>query len=317
MNTPVALFLFKREKETRRVFEMIRAAKPEVLLLVADGPRLAEESAACEATRNVVASIDWNCSVYTQYSDINLGCRARVSSGIDWIFNQVDRAIILEEDCVPHPSFFPFCEELLERYQDDRRIMSISGNFFQQSNNQFQTEDSYYASILPHIWGWATWRRAWAKYDVDMHSWPSVRSQGSLKEYFNNAGAYEYWSNVWDQYYEHKIDSWDGQWFYACAINQGICLNPTVNLVSNIGFGTDATHTKSSSAFSALPVYPARFPLRHPKTIAIDHEADAFMFRHNFGIDEKFRHRLLRPIKTAFPKLYWKSRNLIRSNFGK
>lgn len=313
MKTPVAFIIFKRLEETKLVFEAIRAAKPEILLIIADGPRREDERAICEQTRQITGKVDWPCDVRTNYSDKNLGCRTRVSSGLDWVFQQVDRAIILEDDCVPDPTFFPFCDELLERYKDDEQVMSVSGNFFQQRNKHFQNKDSYYASMIPHIWGWATWRRAWAEYDVDLTRWPEVKSRGDLEKYFDNPGSYEYWARIWDQYYDKKIDSWDGQWFFACAANRGICLNPTVNLISNIGFGTQATHTKSLNEFAEMPVGQIRFPLCHPEKIAIDHAADAFTFRQNFGIDKKMRYRLLRPFKTRFPGLYQALRRL----FGK
>jgi hypothetical protein len=313
MKTPIAFIIFNRPKQAKLVFEAIRAARPETLLVIADGPRSEDERAVCQVTRDIISEVDWKCEVRKNYSEKNLGCRKRVSSGLDWVFQEVDRAIILEDDCLPDPSFFQFCEKLLERYKDDGQIMSIGGNFFQQKNKSFNCSDSYYFSILPHIWGWATWRRAWLKYDVDLARWPEIKKQKTLESYFNNPGAYEYWSHVWDQYYNKRIDSWDGQWFFACAVNKGVCINPNVNLVSNIGFGEKATHTRSSSEFSKIPVGTMQFPLCHPEKIAVNRVSDKFTFQQIFGIDKKMRYRFLRPFKTRFPEFYQSLRRL----FGK
>jgi hypothetical protein len=159
VNTPIAFFIFNRPDTTARVFEAIRQAQPSKLLVVADGPRSTRpgEAEKCAATRAIIDQVDWECEVLTNYSDVNLGCRHRVSSGLDWVFEQVEEAIILEDDCLPHPTFFRFCEELLEWYRHDHRIVAISGDNFQ--NGHQSGEFSYYFSRYVHIWGWATWRR--------------------------------------------------------------------------------------------------------------------------------------------------------------
>lgn len=313
MKTPVALIIFNRPEHTRCVFEAIRAARPEKLFVIADGARNEAEKEICTKTRAIIDTVDWPCVVEKNYSEHNLGCRDRVSSGITWVFERVEQAIILEDDCLPHPSFFPFCEDVLERYKDDERVMHISGNFFQQKNRRFKTTASYYTSAIPHIWGWATWRRAWQHYDVDLTQWPKLRDSGVMKEKFHNDAAFEYWERVWNQYCAGKIDSWDGQWVFACIAHDGLCINPTTNLVSNIGFGTQATHTKTSgSIFANTPTQEMTFPLTHPATLEINRHADVFTHRQNFGVDEKIRHRLLRPIKAVFPKQYWVVRNLFK-----
>ncbi len=313
MKTPVTFIIFNRPRQTKRVFEAIRAAKPEVLLVVADGPRNAMEKIKCEATRAIIDSVDWKCDVRKNYSEKNIGCRKRVSSGLDWVFEEVDRAIILEDDCLPHPSFFPFCEELLGRYANDEQVMHISGDFFQQRNRNFKCPDSYYFSDLPHIWGWASWSRAWKHYDSCIKKWPEVQKRGTLREILKDPAVYEYWETVWDGYHNGTVPSWDGQWTFACMLRNGLSINPTINLVSNIGFGPDAMQAKDeNSIFANIPSHEIKFPLIHPKEISVDHTADAFTFRQNFGIDKKLRYRLLRPIKTAFPKQYKLIRKLFR-----
>ncbi len=183
MTCPTTVFLiFNRPAETFRVFDAIREARPEKLLIVADGPRPTRpgEAALCNETREVLDRVDWSCQVLSNFAETNMGCGRRVASGLDWAFEQVEEAIILEDDCLPDSSFFPYCGELLERYRADERIMMISGNNFQ--NGASRTADSYYFSQLPHCWGWATWRRAWRHYDFVMQDWRGGRNRGLVKE---------------------------------------------------------------------------------------------------------------------------------------
>lgn len=309
MKTPIALIIFNRPKQTRQVFESIRLIKPEKLYVIADGHRTKDEQSLCDETRAIIETIDWRCDLKKKYSDKNLGCGINESKGLDWVFDQEDQAIILEDDCLPHPSFFPFCEELLERYKNNNAIMHISGNFFQHKNNKFKDRNSYYGSVLPHVWGWATWKRAWKKYDYDLTQWPEEKQKQTLAPWFKNPAAYEYWSGIWDQYYTEKINNYDARWVFACMINKAICINPTVNLISNIGFDESATHTKIPDESANIPTKEMHFPLIHPDKLAINYQADEFTFRKNFGIDEKIRHRIIRPVKNKFPKLYWTLRN--------
>lgn len=326
MKTPVIFMIFNRPEQTKRVFEVIRAAKPEKLLIIADGARNAAEKEVCEKTRAIVENVDWPCEVLKKYSVENFGCRKNISAGLTWAFEQVERAIILEDDCLPDQSFFRFCEEMLEKFESDSRIMSISGNFFQQKNKRFGTHSgSYYFSILPHIWGWATWRRAWKLYDVEMKQWPKIRTSeilsNTLKKTFHNAAAYEYWETIWNQYYEEKIDSWDGQWAFACMSHAGLSVTPTKNLVKNIGFGPGALHTKNANSFFAnLPLEKMEFPLIHPphkKTPTANHVADSFTWKQNFGINAQLQQRILGPIRRTFPKTYSFFRNHTKKLLGK
>ena len=211
-DTPVAFFVFNRPLLTARVFSAIRELKPSRLFLVADGARNAEEAGACEATRSVISDIDWDCDVKTSFSDVNLGCRRRMSSGIDWVFSQTEQAILLEDDCLPEQSFFPYCAELLNHYADDERVMTISGD-----NMQFgvrQTPHSYYFSAIHHIWGWATWRRAWKHYDVEMKQWPLV-SQTDFPGDMVPPYAAKFHKKLMGDTFAGKIDTWDYQWVFA------------------------------------------------------------------------------------------------------
>ena len=171
---PVAFLIFNRPELTRKVFASIAQARPSKLLVVADGPRedVSDDEENCSEARATIDRIDWDCEVLTNYSSVNMGCRARISTGLEWVFKNVEEAIILEDDCIPHPTFFRFCKELLARYRDDQRVMMISGNNFQMGRKW--TPCSYYFSRFFHCWGWATWRRAWKHYDIDMGLWPAL-----------------------------------------------------------------------------------------------------------------------------------------------
>jgi predicted O-methyltransferase YrrM len=272
---PVALLIFNRPQLTAQVLDILRQVRPVKLLVVADGPRSHHpgEAALCQQTRDIIEQVDWPCQILRHYADENLGCRRRVASGLDWVFSQVERAIILEDDCLPDPSFFQFCEELLDRYSDDDRVMAISGDNFQ--GDRPVTDDSYYFSRYPHIWGWATWRRAWQHYDLAMTGWPSLRDSGWLNTLFDDPVAAAYWTRIFQLAYD-GFDTWDYALVFACWVKQGLVALPNKNLVTNIGFGQDATHTRNHSPLANLPVEPITFPLGHPQKIVRNVEADNY-----------------------------------------
>ncbi|KAM3110492.1 glycosyltransferase family 2 protein [Phormidesmis sp. 146-33] len=282
--TPVAFLIFNRPHTTARVFEAIRQAKPTQLLVVADGPRSnrAGEAEQCAAVRAIIDQVDWDCDVLKNYSDVNLGCKQRVATGLDWVFEQVEEAIILEDDCLPDSTFFPFCEALLDRYRDDLRIMTISGNNFQFGRRR--TPHSYYFSCYPHIWGWATWRRAWQQYDLEMQQWETLRDDNWLNDWLGDKNAARYWTKMFQTFYENKIDTWDFAWIYSCWLQSGLTVLPHVNLVSNIGFDSVATHTRDvESAFANLPSTEMEFPLQHPPFMIRDRQADQFTEKTHFN----------------------------------
>ena len=299
MKTLVAFIIFNRPDTTKRVFEAIRQAKPPKLLVIADGPRadLPGEAEKCAAARAIIDSVDWECEVLNNYSDVNLGCKIRVSSGLDWVFLQFEEAIILEDDCLPHPSFFPFCEELLEYYRADSRIAIISGQ-----NNLFgyrKSPDSYYYyfSKYPYIWGWATWKRAWKYYDVEMSLWTEIKNGNCMDNILPSKKAVKYWEKIFQSTYDGKAETWDYQWTFACLINNFLCITSSVNLISNIGFGEFSTHTKNiNSKFSNLPTEKVTFPLKHPPFKINDTKADILAYKTIFT-DDSLIDRLKRKIK--------------------
>ena len=278
--SPIVFFIFNRPEQTARTFAAIRAARPPTLLVVADGPRpdRAGEQELCARTRAVIDGVDWPCQVLRNFADTNMGCGKRVSSGLDWAFALVDEAIILEDDCLPDPSFFPYCAELLERYRADERVMMISGDNFQ--NGVSRTSDSYYFSRLPHCWGWATWRRAWQHYDFTMADWPQRRATRWLKPIAGYPVLERYWMRCFDDTASGKIDTWDYQWMYCMFVRNGLSIVPNVNLVTNIGFGDAATHTLAFNDRHAVPCRAMDFPLRHPAPVTPCVTADEFEERY-------------------------------------
>ena len=282
LKTPVAFLIFNRPDTAARVFEAIRSARPHKLLVVADGPRPDRpgEAEKCDATRAIIEQVDWPCEVLKNYSDTNLGCKRRVSSGLDWVFETAPEAIILEDDCLPHPSFFRFCEELLERYREDERIGIISGDNFQFGKRR--THDSYYFSRYAHIWGWASWRRTWQKYDAEMKLWPVVKRHEWLSDILRDKKLVRYWIAIFDDVFNNEIDTWDYQLNFACWINSILNIMPNDNLISNIGFRADASRTTKKNKFSEMPISEMRFPLLHPRIIIRDALADGMRERYQF-----------------------------------
>jgi hypothetical protein len=266
--TPVVLFVFNRLYTTRRVFEAIGKVRPTRLLLIADGPRpsKAGDREACEQVRDIVGHVDWPCEVSRNFADINLGCQERIISGLDWVFSLVEEAIILEDDCLPDPSFFPFCQELLERYRGDSRVAAISGTNL--VSKHLSTRYSYFFSRLGGNWGWATWRSEWQRYDRYMEKWPELKRAGALSEVFEDSKAAAYWTRVFDDMYENKgRNAWDYQWVYTHLKNNALTIIPSVNLVANIGFGQGATHTSTADPRLMPPVTETTFPLIHPPAL--------------------------------------------------
>ncbi len=283
LQTPVALIIFNRPQTTQRVFAEIARAKPRHLLIVADGPRTSEEAERCAAARAIINQVDWDCELLTDLADNNLGCKQRMFSGLNLAFTHYEDVIILEDDCLPQPSFFRFCAELLERYRHEPRVMAISGNNFLPPRLQRRMRDSYYFSQIPHIWGWASWRRVWELYDWEIKRWPALRATDWLARRSRNPHFKTYWEHVFDESFRRETNAWDFQLTFTCLLHEGLSAMPRVNLVSNIGFGDDATHTKDTqSLFANWPVGELQFPLNHPTKLEHNVAADEFTFRQNF-----------------------------------
>ncbi|MEO0969311.1 MAG: glycosyltransferase family 2 protein [Cyanobacteria bacterium J06639_18] len=286
LETPITFIIFKRPHTTAKVFERIRQIKPKKLFVIADGPRSDREGEAekCAATRAIIDQVDWDCEVIKNYSEVNLGCARRVSSGLDWVFENVEETIILEDDCIPHITFFQFCEELLEKYRNDSRITSIAAQNAQLG--QKRTDYSYYFSSYSHCWGWASWRRAWKNYDLHIKLWQEVKKSNILDSILNDSKAVSYWESIFDSIYENPTGiTWDYQWTFACWMQGGLNIIPNVNLVQNVGLGADATNFNSNQevSFINLPTEAIEFPLKHPPFVVRNLPADNFIQKTVYG----------------------------------
>jgi hypothetical protein len=275
LQPPVAFFIYKRPERTRQIFERIREAQPSRLFLIADGPRTPQDRTGCEQARAVAAEVDWPCEVTRDFAEQNLGVKHRIPSGIDRVFGEVDRAILLEDDCLPHPGFFRFCEELLDRYADEERVMHVAGS--QLLPHPPTGEASYHFSRYVHIWGWATWRRAWRHFDLGLREWHRLdraAREARLSALFESESERRYWRYVWDN--SGEIENWDAQWSYVLLSLDGLAANPNRNLISNIGFGADATSAIADPfGIAARPLEGIAFPLTHPDSLQRDAAADA------------------------------------------
>jgi hypothetical protein len=268
VRSPVALFLFNRPDVTQRIFDAIAQARPARLLVVADGARADRpgETEQCRTARAVIERIDWPCRVQTNFSDTNLGCKRRVASGLDWVFSQADRAIVLEDDCLPVPEFFAFCDELLERYRDEPRVHMIRGSNF--LGGRRASADSYYFSRFYNIWGWASWARAWSHYDIGMQRWPELRDTGWLQKRLEPQMV-PLVRHFFDETHAGRVDTWDYQWMLCGWLQDALAAVPETNLIANLGHGEAATHTGNRGSHLAnLAAGALQLPLRHPAGVS-------------------------------------------------
>jgi acetyltransferase-like isoleucine patch superfamily enzyme len=307
-DTPILYLIFNRPDLTKITFPSICKIKPKFIFIAADGPRIGNnnDEINCKLVREyVLAKIDWDCEVHTLFRDQNLGCGKAVSSAITWFFDHVDNGIILEDDCVPNQSFFKFCEVLLDKHKHNDKIMHISGNSFLSN---YTGNNSYYFSKFPFIWGWATWKRAWNKYNYMYHHLGNVERNQIIDKNFENPLIAKYWKITFENHLKENINiTWDYQWFFSIWKANGIVILPKFNLVRNIGFGRDATHTNID--YTNLHNYISKdlkFPLNHPNKI----EKSIKFENSNFERYFKKRVALIKKIK-------FKTNNFIRQFFKK
>ena len=294
LSTPVLLIIFNRAHTTQKVFDRIRQLRPTKLYVAADGPRahVPTDIEKCAEARNIINQVDWECDVKTLFRDTNLGCGIAPSSSISWLFEHEETGIILEDDCVPSKSFFWFCQELLEKYKNDTRVMHISGNNYLNGWKR-DNDYSYYFSDKVNAWGWATWRRAWQLYDYNIVNYPELKKKGYLNGIFLNKFEEKYRLSKLEETFTNiaKGDVWDYQWEFTVYSNSGLCIVPEANLVQNIGFGEDATHTFNLHDKSGyVKENEIAFPLRHPPFVIRDVESDKRNF--NTLIRNKVRAKL-------------------------
>lgn len=296
-SAPILFLIFNRPDTTQRVFDKIKKQKPAKLYVASDGPRKNKEGEKelCDETRKIIKQVDWNCEVKTLFRQENLGCKKAVSSAIDWFFENEEMGIILEDDCLPDQSFFGYCAELLEKYRDDERIMMISGDNFQ--NGIKRGDGSYYFSKSIHIWGWATWKRAWKKYDADIKTFPLFKKQNRISSIVNGKTNQLAWLANFEAVFEKRLDTWDYQWTYAIWANGGLGILPNINLISNIGFRIDATHTRSEDNKYANMKTDRLEKIIHPTFTIEDKIADDYFFKKNMTLISLIKNKISQLIK--------------------
>ena len=302
LDVAIAFVFFNRPKETRRSFASIRSVRPNKLFLVSDAPppERPGEASRVQQARQIAEQVDWPCEVRKIYAEDNLGCARRISSGITQAFQEVEQLIVLEDDCVADPSFFGFCSELLDRYQSDQRVTSISGTSFQQDIQR--GDASYYFSKYAHCWGWATWKRAWQHFQLDMPGWPEFRDAGHLQSICRSPAEIAFWTKTFDRSYRHEVDSWAIPWAFCCWAQHGLNAIPAANVVSNIGFGDEATHTRDDRRNVASMPTRTLHVTKHPEFVVPDLCADAFTDDRVFTQSRR-RKGLLGRISRSLPKL--------------
>ncbi|MDJ1482171.1 nucleotide-diphospho-sugar transferase [Cytophagaceae bacterium YF14B1] len=274
-NTPILFLVFNRPDLAQQVFECIRQIKPKELYIAADGPRenRDDDVLKCAQTREIIKQVDWECEVHTLFREKNLGCKKAVSSAINWFFENVEAGIILEDDTLPDLSFFTFCEKMLNRYRDDERVMMISGY---NTSEKWKAElQSYHFSYFGGIWGWASWRRAWQYYDVNISSWGEPENKQLLKEAYFSPEQFKSREAMYNDLYNGVIDTWDLQWTYCRLMNSGLSIIPSINLVKNIGFRSDGTHTTGvPPIWATYSSYSLLNNIHIKNTILVDKEYD-------------------------------------------
>ncbi len=277
LHTPVLFLIFNRPQKTKQVFEAIKQAQPIRLYVAADGARKdkAGEIDLCNTSREIIKQVDWPCEVKTLFREDNLGCKIAVSKGINWFFENEEAGIILEDDCLPNQSFFTFCQSMLLHYKNDERIMHIGGSNFQ--NEQIRGDGTYYFSAMNHIWGWATWRRAWSMYDIDMKGLENFINEGFLLNLYNKRSHQQMLKTMFTSVKNNKVNTWDYQWTFACYKNNGLSIVPNKNLVSNIGYDTDATNSINNTKDILLHNKVEEIEeIIHPSFIARNFNADCY-----------------------------------------
>jgi hypothetical protein len=282
MQTPVLLLFFNRPGHAAAVMNRVRDARPARVYAHVDGPRAgrAEEEALVEACRDLVRGIDWPCEVNTLFREQNMGLRDGVGDALNWFFSKEEFGIVLEDDCLPEPSFFPYCEELLHRYRDDERIMHITGsNVAEEYTNH--SVDSYFFSRFSLVWGWASWRRAWEKMSPGLGGLNEFEESGSMRTLIPGYMARTYMMDKFRVTSRRENNSWAYAWFYSILKNDGLCIIPKINLVENVGVGdADATNTRTRLQHQLVRAGSMTFPLHHPADSSVDEARERQIFYH-------------------------------------
>ena len=272
--TPVVLIFYNRPNFTKKVVEQIIKANPPKVYAISDGPKTSKEINLVNQTRDLVEkSFDMShIGIEKIYSNTNLGLEKRICSGLDYVFQLEEKAIILEDDCVPEISFFQFCQEMLTKYETEEKVSHISGSRYVDVNNS--ENKSYYFSKYPLEWGWATWKSEWMRYDSKMSDWQEVSKDSTLRKKYDTKKTYKYWHWIFKNCYNGSINSWAYKWFYRNIVDGKLSIIPKYNLINNIGMGSNSTNTKLKSRFLTQRTQELAFPLESPKKLCLNDEND-------------------------------------------
>jgi len=282
--SPVIFCIFNRPETTQRVFNEIAKTKPPALYVVADAarPQVQGEAGLCKECRAIAGQVDWPCEVTLDYAEDNMGCKQRIYSGISNAFKQFEFAIILEDDCLPSSDFFRFVDTMRDRYQDDQQVMQIAGTAFIRP---LEPKQAYYRSAYATIWGWATWKRAWGHFDLTMPSWPEIRMDLEQNAPATSKHLSRYLRYI-DQAYTGRLNTWDYQFIVHVLKNKGHCITPMYNLISNIGFGANGTHTQNTHNVHASTPHDSL-----PQNIIFDHNRALDLKKSTIQIDNSLYRR--------------------------
>jgi hypothetical protein len=301
MKIPILFVIFNRPAMALKSFQPVKQYKPDKLYIAADGARSnrAGEQELCQQTRDVILQeIDWECDIHTLFQEQNLGCGQGVYTAVNWFFSNEKQGVILEDDCVVSRSFFPYMEELLDRYKNDDRIGMIAG--YNDVENEYQIENSYCFSKYAACWGWGSWARAWKNMDLQM-SWRKHNEEDCLhnKGYYKEYNRWKYQLKAIDNHY---VSAWDWQWYFSLATRNQLSIFPKVRLVSNIGFGKDATHTTSKPK-NLSGCQELNFPLIHPCYILPDNTFDKTLYKRGNSLYSVLMRYIPFEIKTLIKKI--------------
>ena len=281
ITTPVVIFVYNRKRETKILLNRLAKLKPKNIIIISDGPKNnKEDKKKCEEVQKIIKNINWKCKKKYIRSTQNIGLKKRVTSGLNLVFSSYDRAIILEDDCIPNESFFPFCEFFLSKYKNNKKIAGITGNNFQKE----KTRETFYYSKFSSIWGWATWRRVWKTYDLEIKFWKKFKNSKKWINFFQTHNERLLWEKIFDKVYSNKINSWAYSnllcnWYY-----NRLTIVPKYNLIKNIGFTNNATNTKKIDKVYLPKVKNLNLnKIVYPKLIEPNLEADKSDFENIYG----------------------------------
>jgi hypothetical protein len=286
MDTPVLLITFIRPESTLKILNILNDNKLKNLFIFNDGPREnTEDIKKVKETRSIIDQFKFKGKIHKLYEENNIGLKNNIPKALDWVFKYFNKAIILECDCLPNNDFFIFCDELLNRYENDMRISQISGtNFLNYKSFKRRNNDSYFFSKFTPCWGWATWKNRWVNtYDKEMSSWPTIKKEGWLLDFFKNKQEVSYWENVFNRRYLNIDSDWDRIWTYVNLLNNRISICPAKNLISNVGYDSVAAHPQNPKKWNSIKLENIDFPLKHPIVINTDEKVDKFLTKEGFS----------------------------------